>query len=125
VTNLKDTYKAMGILVQGDVNEGVPAATQFVGDCKSISETYSHCSFDTVVKATITSNSTTTTTKGDGRTLTLSIPTTATVESYNRSSFAKMRRETSNSDEICFATPSGVDVYNGESIDTFDPVNCD
>lgn len=125
VTNLKDSYKAMGILVQGDVNEGVPAATQFFGDCKSVNETYSLCSFDTVVKATITSNATTTTTKGDGRSLTLSIPTTSTVESYNRSSFAKIAADALNSNEICFATPSGVDVYSGESIDAFDPVNCD
>lgn len=114
----------MGILVQGDVNEGVRDNTDFTGDCKKVNPSYAQCAFETVVKATIKSDSTTTTAKGDGRTLTLSVPTTTSVESYNRSSYSKMHLIDAPAEELCFETPEGKEVYNGELISDFNPVPC-
>jgi hypothetical protein len=71
ISNLKSTKQGLGVLLQGDVNEGVLAEAHFSPNCQKTGPTLATCPFNQVIKGTITSNAQTTVVKGDGRSLSI------------------------------------------------------
>jgi hypothetical protein len=129
ISNLKNTKGGMSVLVQGDPQEGVTVNTNFSSQCGKLNATTALCPFDSFINATIRSDSTNTTVKGDGRSLTLRVPTTSTIKNDTQGPLSKKMKSLGSlssisDDSICFKTFDDQTFYDGENIPLSAFVSC-